>query len=354
MQILDLLDERSMNFAFPLYKVEILVSAGLALLWQRLDLPAESKIVQDNRKSFGLLFEVFKRYSMDSATSFVGVLQCLAIPSDGTNPRPHTAQTPIQDLRLRTTMSAPSTMKNKSAMKQIQAFAARFTNFGSKLQKPSPDPTIRHSAGAMTASENHQSSPQDRSYSRLSISSAQSEPCFAIVPPYTSPTLSRSSNSPKSAVNLDFFPMARQNSMMMSPPAATPQKGMEDPVFTDAAWESILASMDSGNTNIFNGIYGGSLDGETPFAQPLSDPGYVDSMATPIPTWPSEIWSADAINVLQNKAPVPQSLLSFSDESLTSGGDDFSAHSGSSVPPQEVLADGFVGGIAVPHEFEAY
>ncbi|KAL9108219.1 MAG: hypothetical protein Q9227_006957 [Pyrenula ochraceoflavens] len=392
-QILDLLDERSMNFTFPLNKVEILVSSGLALLWQRLDLPADSKIVQDNRKSFGLLFEVFKRYSMDSATNFVGVLQCLAAPTYRSSPpRPSTAQPAGQDLRLRQTISAPSNMKNKSAMKQIQAFAARFTNFGSKPQKAASDDDIARRTRIPIAptipiaqTEGLNSPVQGR----MSISSAQSEPCFAVPATRSSPTLSRASHSPTTPnvnlesasalnVNLDYFPMAHQSSVTLSSPPPhfdTPQPHYKehpdstDPVFTDAAWEGILASMDSGTSNIFNGIYGGSLDGETPpFVQHhqqqppsfLNDPscaGGVDSMGTPTMHWPSEVWPADAINLLSstNKAPVPQSLLSFSDESLTSGGDEFS-HSGSSIPPSgEGMTDGFggaVGGIAVPHSHE--
>ena len=55
LQILDLLQERRMNYTFPLNKTALLLNSGLAILWQSLDLEDASKLVKDNQKSLTMV-----------------------------------------------------------------------------------------------------------------------------------------------------------------------------------------------------------------------------------------------------------------------------------------------------------
>lgn len=355
-QILDLLDERKMNFALPMHKGELLISSGISLIWQRLDLPTDSKIMQDIQKSMLLLLEVFKRYSTEGAINFANVVQNLTTTQ--TSPKMELLQkSSLQSPEVRSLNSMPvPTAKHKSARKQFQAIASRFTSFATKNQlKQSNGSTPRRPIAPLVPAKTLNAQPYAHAYnSQLSISSAQTEPVIPLPPGYISPTVSHSSQSTASGVNLDYFPMAHHSSVTLCSPTMQKSNGM----LSDSAWTEILASMDSGNANIFNGIYGGNLDGDvSDFSRFSVDASATDSILTSTQDWPQEVWPADAIDMMQsNKAPVPQSLISLSDESLTSGGDEFSgtaSSEGSSLPPQdafgEVLGEGSVGGIAMPH-----
>jgi hypothetical protein len=107
-------------------------------------------------------------------------------------------------------------------------------------------------------------------------------------------------------LNLDYFPLGAD------PVPSYPKMSKSTMVASD--WERILSNMDNGNSNIYDGIYGGP------------SPDAISSFVELYPTngngleWAPEAWPVNAVD-LQPKAPVPQSVLSFSDESLTSGED---------------------------------
>lgn len=344
-----------MNFTLPLSKGEVLISAGAALLWQRLDLPSDSKIMQDTQKSMLLLLEVFKRYSAEGAINFASVVQSLTAkqssPDIGSLQK---SSNRSPDARSVSSMTIPPA-KYKSARKQFQAIASRFASFASKNQlKQSSESTPRRTTAPITPAKAINLHTYGRTQSQLSISSAQSEPVIPLPPGYISPAVSQSSQSTASGVNLDYFPMGHHSSITLASPTVQKDNGM----LSNSAWTELLASMDNGNANIFNGIYGGNMDGDvSDFSRFSVDPTVPDSVLASTQGWPQEVWPADAINMLQtNKAPVPQSLISLSDESLTSG-EEFSgtaSSKGSSLPPQdalnEVLGEGsVVGGITMPH-----
>ncbi|KAF7450923.1 C6 transcription factor FacB [Pyrenophora tritici-repentis] len=68
----------------------------------------------------------------------------------------------------------------------------------------------------------------------------------------------------------------------------------------------MLSSLDNGQTNIYDTIYGG------PRADALLDVAPLSANAT----WSPTVWNWSSYS---SEAPPPQSVLSFSDESLTSG-----------------------------------
>jgi len=75
-------------------------------------------------------------------------------------------------------------------------------------------------------------------------------------------------------------------------------------------WERLLSSLDNGQTNIYDGIYGGPPIDALVGVPPLSNS--VDANLV----WSPDVWAISAEGL---SAAAPQSVLSFSDESLTSG-----------------------------------
>jgi hypothetical protein len=81
-------------------------------------------------------------------------------------------------------------------------------------------------------------------------------------------------------------------------------------------WERLLSSLDNGQTNIYDTIYGG------PPADALLDMTPLSANVDGNVTWSPNAWNWSACS---EQAP-PQSVLSFTDESLTSG-EEFSNNS---------------------------
>jgi hypothetical protein len=74
-------------------------------------------------------------------------------------------------------------------------------------------------------------------------------------------------------------------------------------------WERMLSSLDNGQTNIYDTIYGG------PPADALLDMAPLSASADSSATWSPNAWNWGGVH---DQAP-PRSVLSFTDESLTSG-----------------------------------
>jgi hypothetical protein len=332
-QILDLLDERRMNYTFPFNKSEVLLTAGFSLLWQCLELPDDSKLVKDNQKSLMLLTSMLTRDSVTAGNEF----QAIAGSFVNIGQRNCITQTPSHvpidsdATRLLETMPAPAS-KHKSPRKQLQAIASRFSSFNNSRLKVEDAPR-RATVPQLGSSQSV--SPYHRAESTLSLSSTHSAPT---VPLYT-PTKPRSIEIP-SNLNLDYLPMgeeddnAFQNTMPTKPP------------LNESAWEKLLTNIDTGHSSIYNGIYGGASPGDVTLQRYHTAP----TVATG-DDWAHETWPASVID-LTTKGPVPQSVFSFSEESLTSGEDLVFSGSGSnngSMVHESVSNEASFKGIAIPN-----
>jgi hypothetical protein len=109
-------------------------------------------------------------------------------------------------------------------------------------------------------------------------------------------------------VNLDYFPIGEGHE---SAPVNDPRSQ-----YTEADWEQLLTNIDCGQPNIYDGIYGGV----SPESNVLSRYAAADSVDNVPNPWAQEAWAVSTGN-LQSKVSVPQSLISFSEESLASGED---------------------------------
>jgi hypothetical protein len=162
--------------------------------------------------------------------------------------------------------------------------------------------------------------------SHTSLSSIRSEPTQQPrSEPALSPHLQRSSVTPTKQIpkrsslprstNLDYLSFSEDglSATAAYPFAANPTgKGEQAP--TD--WERLLGSLDNGQANIYDTIYGGQALEMLADVNPLTAANQL--------AWSPEMWPVSAGDglVVPGAADVPQapqSVLSFSDESLTSG-----------------------------------
>lgn len=321
-QILELLDERRMNFTFPVNKTALLLFSGFSLLWQCLELEDNSKIIKDNQKTLTSLIEMLNQDNPTAGIEFLRIassLVTLAVRCQTTPPvlESHTAATTLPN-----PMPAPTEIKSKSARKSLQAITSRFPSFAKQFRL---DDASRR---ATVPLENTMAavSPNQRSLSTLSLSSTRSTP---VLPTYDLLRNQQTIDVPHH-VNLDYFPIGEDDATTHSSSTATIQaKHLSNANLGDTSWEQLLSTMDTAGSNMFSGNLGShachpSMNGlsVSPGACNLSMSGSQEW--GPGPPSLDDSWaslSAVDLSMNPNKAPVPQSVLSFSEESLTSGDD---------------------------------
>jgi len=299
-QIVDLLLERRMNYTFPLNKTDLLLNSGLAILWQSLDLEEDSKVVKDNQKSLSGLIGMIQKESPRVAAEFqkmAGSYVTLEARS-ALSPKSSDMAT-IQ--RAVPAMTVVSDSKSKSARKQLQAIASKWSSFGNKV-------AAEDIARRATVPQTTPVLPMQphRAGSTTSLSSTRSAPVMPMTT--ASPnqlTTCRTIDTP--TINLDYMPLGddfgdsqtRTSSSTMLPP-----KKHATPTVADSNWDNLLNNFDNNaalypDMTVPNGLY-----------------------QIPSNEWTQDLWNLSGME-FASKAPVPQSLLSFSEESLTSGDDFF-------------------------------
>ena len=331
LQILDLLDERRMNYTFPLHRRALLLTAGFSVLWQSIDLDHESKLIKDNQKSLSLVLTMLARENSVSAIEFQRIVTA-SMPIEGRrqlSPKHINIDSPAA--KLLSSMPAPGAKDAaRSTKKQLQAIASRFSSFKHTSR---PEETRR---ATVPATGSHPYSPQPRPGSTASLSSTRSAPVMNLSTP--SPLSHPRNLTGQSAINLDYFPIGEElgDNSMTSASSSTmlpPRKPMQaSPTIANASWDNLMHTFDPGNA-----LFG------TPNGQSSHMPGS---------EWLSESsWDLPSMDYA-SKANVPQSLLSFSGDSMASGEDlvfSASSNNGSTSTNEsiEVGRDAFKG-ITIP------
>jgi len=314
-QILELLDERKMNYTFPFNKSELLLTAGLHTLWQTVELAGDSKLIKDHQKTLSSLLDHLMRDSPNCGVAFQAVVTALVPiarrPTTADSTKSITMDTGAN--RLSASMPAPPAKQSKSTRKQLQAIAARFPPFS---KTKSEDPPRRATVPPIgpTAS----SSPDHRTWSSVSLASTRSAP---VVPVYSPAKQSRMDLS--ADVHLDYLPFDHE-AALATPVAPASSK----PQMNEAAWEQLLSNFDNGYGNIYRGIYGGGAQEDAKMMQPT----LFDAETPQGSDWSHMAcgWTASAMDLApSSRSHVPRSVLSFSDESLSSGDDLVFSTSGS-------------------------
>lgn len=285
-----------MNYTFPVNKSELLLSCGFSLLWQCLDLEDDSKLFKDNQKSLNGLLTILLRDSPMAGHEFQRVASTYIKISGLERPMvPSSSHMNVSQAARHlnsNAMPAPDP-KQKSTRKSIQAIASRFSPSSSKQKSEASS-----RSQSIPVNGPLSISPHPRKLSSNSLSSTRSAPLMPMTSPQPRQIQPRPSNfEPKPTINLDYFNLGDpNNSSGCTSRARTPAKGQ--PHLTDTVWEQLLTNID--------------LTDSTP--QDEVDAAFHDW--TPAPD--ADAWS---IGELTTKSAVPQSVMSFSEESLTSGED---------------------------------
>ena len=304
-----------MNYAFPISRTELLLSSGFSLLWQCLELSQDSKLAKDNHKSLKAIVNLLRRDSQSMASDFQRMAHALFATSTPSATSPQFPGHEILNFVLdRSSMPAPQS-RPQSARRQLQAIASRFSFV--KPHQPRPE-DARRRASVPRVDPSYVSSRQ-RTSSQFSLSSTDSLPLFSINSPPTAQTFM---DLPSSTVNLDYLALGEDQS-----PTVPNLPREEDVGSPGPSRVKDLEDMDSLNPDMCGGLYNGVLQNQ--ISQSRLD---LDVTALTNPQgWLDQEWPVSALDT-PAKAPVPGSLLSTSEGSIKSVGEDFNgcySHKGS-------------------------
>lgn len=301
------------------------MSAGFSILWQCLDLDEDGRLVKDNQKSLNLLLVKLAKENNNAGSEFRSIAaQFVPVGNTGAfQPRHIEIDTPAS--RMLSSMPAPQTNKQKTTRKQLQAIASRFPSFSGKGK---PDEPPRRATAPTTATT---TAPCPRTSSNVSLASTQSAPAMQICTPSPKPTTpEKPGSNAASAINLDYFPLGgmmpipHSGRTMSTSVMSSKQKSA--PRSKNSSWEHLVIELDNAGDSLHS--VSSTVQNKT-----VSNPETLD--------WTDDMWHVGNVNA-SPKNPVPQSLLSFSEESLTSG-DDFMfsapvSHNGSTSTSEAIDA----------------
>ncbi|KAF1945892.1 transcriptional activator protein-like protein acu-15 [Clathrospora elynae] len=335
-QIVELLDERSLSFSFCLNRNEVLVQAGFGLLFQTLNLARDGKLIKDCNRLICSVMDKLERGNAAGYSEFRRVgCGIVAVPQVEQMPAPTLSRHNSDG-----NMGAPLDTF-RATQKSLKALAARFSPSGMKAARNEHHEPRRATLPAFSHNVAAHANP-----SSTSLSSIRSEPPVARSEPALSPLSHRASFSmpnkhrpsqPTSQHNnIDYLSFATDP---LASYALQATHGVKSEV-SISDWERVLSSLDNGQTNIYDTIYGG-----TP-ADALVDVAPLSANTESGVGWSPHVWNWGSYS---SEAPPPQSVLSFSDESLTSG-EEFS--SGACDYGETPGSDRMYPGIMIPGDYE--
>ena len=372
-QIVQLLEERSLSFSFCLNKPDTLILAGITLLYQSLDLKQDSKLMKDNERFINAVIKIVDRAKAPGSfdlTRIAGLLITLDEPSQATAlPTP-----PRQSPDVSSSMAAPP-QRPSPAMSSHPQHRQRTVapSLGRQLSASMSETDLLVKQEALRRMSMPQSQHRDLSrarsrpslniaraeqaragnHHRLSLGQAEAQAAQAAMIARLSPTPGSNFKH-----NLDFLPLgtptssraqgsqppsplqaraqqqnSRRRQQQQQQPQQQPQQqqqqqqhGLYDQSqqkpsggVSQAEWEALLGSLDSGQ--LYDAIYGG--------------PGLTSAVGETTPVSANTAWSPDPWDLSgfnlggagdfnaagASSAAAAQSVLSFSEESLSSGDD---------------------------------
>jgi len=336
-QIVQLLDERKLSFSFCLNKNEVLVQAGFGVLYQTLDLDRDGKLIKECNRIVCAVMGMLDQGSAAGAQEYRRIgCSMMVVPHVEQMPTPSLAR---QHSLPNGSMGAPMD-RIRATQKTLKAIAARFSPSAAKATLQEPKESRRATLPTLSPFM-----ANNANLSTTSLTSLRSEPSAGPPSEPTPTPLShrasmsvlhskrRASNSVmQQSPNLDYLSFGHESLPNYQMYPLAPGKSEVSP----SDWARLLSSLDNGQTNMYDTIYGG-LTAEALLECPPLSAGAETEVS----------WSPQAFNWSGSNnpaAPPPQSVLSFSDESLTSG-EEF-ANSGpvdyGSTPESELKYPGIV------------
>ncbi|KAF2151075.1 hypothetical protein K461DRAFT_203436, partial [Myriangium duriaei CBS 260.36] len=260
-QIMGLLTERGLSFSFCLNKEELLVMSGFGLLMQGLDLDDGSKVLKDNQRTLALIISQLDQMKAPEGSAFRRVA-CSFLPmtpqppparpvtasfsrhaSDGSMPAPQHSTIPAAMKQQFKAMTSKIPWPDANKSDDIKNLR-RMTHIGIPMYKrpanAQSQPVLSNPEAARLSRSEPARSPQDPN-------ALNNTPKAAVTSGATQ--LDRSQS--RTNLNLDYLSF----SSGMSTPVFESQHRLTQGQQSD--WERLLATIDNGQTNIFDNIYGG-------------------------------------------------------------------------------------------------
>ncbi|QIW95548.1 hypothetical protein AMS68_001066 [Peltaster fructicola] len=280
-QIMALLDERGLSFAFCLNKDEVLVLSGLGLLFQRMHLEAGSKMLKDNQKTLLTIATILDRVQSASSEPLKKLLLAfipdldLEAPTNSTSKSTKRSSKPSMSRNSsdRVNLPSPANDAQSSTRKQLKAIASRFSTSGKlhsqRVSVSSLDgldlsinkPVRNNISESPVLSTGISLSPTSEPSLRLSMSNSPPDSVLADV---YNPRSSKKRPTMPSVTNLDYLSFGNEPEQDLTSNRDSSQPIKPEPMPTD--WEKLLGNLDNGTTNIFDACYGG------PPIEALTDP----------------------------------------------------------------------------------
>ncbi|KAF2670436.1 hypothetical protein BT63DRAFT_424381 [Microthyrium microscopicum] len=303
-QIVDLLRERSMAFAFCLNENEVLLQAAFGLLFETLELGPESAVHKDDAKLMAVITQILEENNFPGLEEFRKILDIL--------------------LKNKNSTENSESSRRPKTKRGLKAFASRLTG---SSQKTSNQDERRGTYPYLTSPHLGQHGEGHAGMQGTPLF-ARSEPALSPPQPFLKPQIPRQARR-SMALNGASAQFARAS---LRTPALPPALSSNEEVSSPADWERLLSNLDSGQANIHDGIYGGtggtggyppslgdysSLESSSPkgiMPACMNDCTHgMDSSKSPMP----EYWAGSDFRL--SNIHVPQSVMSFtSDETPTS------------------------------------
>ena len=378
-QIVQLLEERSMSFSFCLNRNEMLTLCGLSVLYQGLDLKQEGKLMKDGQRLVYWVVKYLENVNAPGALDFRRLAASMIAfespqnvfrrPNESNMPgfttyptvpvyapskqpmgqSPYSGMVCVSETNLlqqqkdrirRAAISDQTSRKSnlsRSSLESMKSESSSSRHDNGSVVSQLPNPTSATSRMGFTS---HSGSKPNLDYLPLDNNGVASLPRFR-VPLRTSS--SRKKSSPHTPnFTQDAAPTRR----------TPPSHNKVSSSVTPAEWESLLSALDSGDSNIYDAVYGGpsipltsvlpspsyapstnnhaqanmNIDANTLQDLSLQDHGLTttisNSSSNTFDDWSPELWDMAALNMHDFDISGPaQSVLSFSEDSLSSGDD---------------------------------
>ncbi|KAF4637569.1 hypothetical protein G7Y89_g513 [Cudoniella acicularis] len=328
-QIVQLLEERSMSFSFCLNKNEMLTLCGLSLLYQGLDLKQEGKLMQDGQRLVAVVIGYLEKANAPGASDFKRLAASMIkveTPPASTSP---VARSPTSSMPApKSTKSTPSPSVPKQQLRP-QLFRHGSASMSEtdllsqqeKLRRATLPSLAMHRPDHYSP---HGRTSMDSTRSESPLSKREYRGSMPQLPTMLKPRPVKNEKPP----NLDYLslnntPVPSQPQSPTETRSQQPSHLSHTPIFpapsysskpstaTPTEWEVLLGSLDGGQTNLYDAIYGGPA---------LS---IADTAQSNYGDWsPDSAWDMTlTMNDFTNNPQAARSVLSFSEESLSSGED---------------------------------
>ncbi|KAI4739232.1 hypothetical protein E4T50_10304 [Aureobasidium sp. EXF-12298] len=329
-QIIELLSERGLSFSFCINKDELLILSGLGLLFQSLELGENSKLVKDNQKMTSTVVQILTKTKAPSASEFQKLTP--SVPAVSAQPATkqqhpslsrHNSDGAVPPVGISSHGSASPTEKNRFKAAAQRLMAKNPFDRNEQRRATFPNISLHHNAMQTQSQPNiPQVATSEPAYSPANPSPA---PLPASARPSAPPNLRPvRSFTQQQQLNLDYLSFSNVPTRTHSPDAHLLIK--QEP----SDWERLLGSLDNGQANIFDNIYGGPpVDFlETQHHQNVK---HMVPMASSLPTqatqWNWAVTNSDINNAMScsmaGSVAHPESVFSIStDDDGTAGGDE--------------------------------